>query len=92
MKTLGRQAVIEGKNQKTLHIQDWWRQVDREFLSHSEPILAFKLYQEALEATKVVIYLDTFLELVKRPSEPKTKDPDGKEPVLLHGASRVGFS
>jgi hypothetical protein len=76
MKVLGRQAVIEAKNQKNLHIQEWWIQTERQTLSYGEPILAFKLYREPLEATKVVIYLDTFLELVKRSSEPKIQEQD----------------
>lgn len=76
MKVLGRQAVIEAKNQKNLHIQEWWIQTERQTLNWGEPVLAFKLFREPLEATKVVIYLDTFLELVKRASEPKIQEQD----------------
>lgn len=76
MKVLGRQAVIEAKNQKNLHIQEWWIQTERQTLNYGEPVLAFKLYRQPLEATKVVIYLDTFLELVKRASEPKIQEQD----------------
>jgi len=40
--------------------------------------LGIKLHNEPLEASKVVIYLDTFLELAKRASEPKIKEPDNE--------------
>ena len=35
-----------------------------------------KFHNEPLEASKAMIYLDTLLELVKKASEPKMKDPD----------------
>lgn len=71
MKVCGRPAVIEAKNQKSLHIPEWWKQTESQVLGYGEPILAFKQFREPLEATKVVIYLDTFLELVKRSQDTK---------------------
>ncbi len=65
MMVLGQNAGIECKNQATLSIPDWWRQTKKMESLGREPILAFKIYGEPLTETKVVIYLDTFLELVK---------------------------
>lgn len=65
MMVLGQNAGIECKNQANLSIPDWWRQTRKLQSLAREPILAFKIYGEPLEETKVVIYLDTFLELVK---------------------------
>lgn len=65
MMVLGQNAGIECKNQKTLKISDWWKQTKKLESLGREPILAFKLHGEPLPETKVVIYLDTFLELVK---------------------------
>ncbi len=65
MMVLGINAGIECKNQKNLHIQDWWRQTKKLESLRREPILAFHIDNEQWEETKVVIYLDTFLELVK---------------------------
>lgn len=65
MMVLGQNAGFECKNQATLSIPDWWRQTKKMESLSREPILAFKIFGEPLEETKVVIYLDTFLELVK---------------------------
>lgn len=65
MMVLGQNAGFECKNQATLHIPDWWKQVKKLESLGREPILVFKIYGEPLSETKVVIYLDTFLELVK---------------------------
>ena len=40
--------------------------------------MVIKLHNEPLEASKVIIYLDTFLELAKRASEPKITEPDNE--------------
>ncbi len=76
LKILNRQAVIECKNQKLVKFQDWWIQTEKQCLGYGEPVLVIKLDNQPLEATKAVIYLDTLLELIKRASEPKMKDPD----------------
>lgn len=65
MMVLGQNAGIECKNQANLAIPEWWRQTKKLESLRREPILAFKIYGEPMEETKVVIYLDTFLELVK---------------------------
>ena len=83
MKILNRQAVIECKNQKVVKFQEWWIQTEKQCLGYGEPVLVIKLYNQPLEASKVVIYLDTFLELVKRASEPKLKDPDRETQYLV---------
>lgn len=69
MMILDQNAGIECKNQKIIKIPDWWRQTKKLELLGREPVLAFKIFGEPLEETKVVIYLDTFLELVKRQNE-----------------------
>lgn len=65
MTVLGQNAGIECKNQAVIKIPEWWRQTKKLESLSREPILAFKIYGEPLQETKVVIYLDTFLELVK---------------------------
>ncbi len=65
MMVLGQNAGIECKNQKTLHIPEWWKQTKKLESLGREPVLVFKPYGEPLAETKVVIYLETFLELVK---------------------------
>lgn len=64
MQILGVNAGIECKNHKVIKLQDWWRQTKKLESLNREPVLVFKIDQEPLEATKVVIYLDTLLELV----------------------------
>jgi hypothetical protein len=71
MMIFGQNAGIECKNQKTLHIPDWWKQTKKLESLSREPILVFKEFGESLEETKCVIYLDTLLELVKNSSTEK---------------------
>lgn len=66
MMILGQNAGIECKNQANLSIPDWWRQTKKLESLGREPVLAFKIFGEPLGETKVVVYLDTFLELVKK--------------------------
>lgn len=65
MMVLGQNVGIECKNHSTLHIPEWWKQVKKLESLGREPMLVFKIYGEPLEATKVVMYLDTVLELLK---------------------------
>lgn len=65
MMILGQNAGIECKNQATLSIPDWWRQTKQLETLGREPVLCFRIAHEPMEDTKVVIYLDTLLELVK---------------------------
>lgn len=65
MQIFGRQAGIEAKNHATLHIPEWWKQTLKLEDLGMEPILAFKQYGESLDGTKVIIYLETFLKLVR---------------------------
>jgi hypothetical protein len=71
MMILGQNAGIECKNQAVLKIPEWWKQTKRLESLGREPVLAFKIYGEPLEATKVVIYLDTLLGLVAGQIEAK---------------------
>lgn len=61
----GRNLGIEAKNHKTPHIKDWWLQAQKLEVLGREPVLAYKLENEQYEETKVVIYLDTFLDMIK---------------------------
>lgn len=61
----GRNLGIECKNQKTLSIPAWWKQTKMLQLYNREPILAFKIHNEPYEETKVVVYLDTLLDLIR---------------------------
>ena len=65
MQVLGRQAGIECKHATNYDVPDWWRQTKKLESLGYEPILAIKQTHETYDGTKVVIYLDTFLELVK---------------------------
>ena len=65
MMILGQNAGIECKNHKTLALPDWWRQTKLLESLGREPMLIFKFQGDSLEDTKVVMYLDTVLELIK---------------------------
>lgn len=82
MMILGQNAGIEAKNHATIHIPEWWRQTKKLESLGREPVLAFKLPGESYDDAKVVIYLETFLELVKRANAfqgvmPTNEDPKG---------------
>ncbi len=62
---LGKQIGIECKNQKVLHISDWWDQTKKLEVLGQEPVLVYKEFGEPVEAAKAVIYLDTLLELLR---------------------------
>lgn len=62
---LGQNAGFECKNHATLHIPEWWRQTKKLESLGREPVLVFKQFGESMGETKVVIYLDTLLELIK---------------------------
>lgn len=62
---LGQNVGIEVKNQANLAIPEWWRQTKKLESLGCEPLLVFKIYGEPLEETKVVMYLDTLLEVLK---------------------------
>ena len=70
----GRNLGIEAKNHKNAHIQDWWRQTQKLEALGREPVLAYKLANEQYEETKVVVYLDTFLDMVKALEQMKPID------------------
>ncbi len=65
MIVLDRTAGIEVKNHKVPHIKDWWRQTQKLEQLGYEPMLVYKLGGEGYGDTKVVMYLDTVLELIR---------------------------
>jgi hypothetical protein len=65
MMVLGQNAGIECKNQATLKIPEWWKQTKKLESLAREPMLVFKQFGEPLGETKVVMYLDSVLELIK---------------------------
>lgn len=69
MMILGQNAGIECKNQNTLKIQEWWRQTKKLETLSKEPLLVFHIKNEPLQETKVVMYLDTLLEMIKKLKE-----------------------
>lgn len=92
MMVLGQNVGIEAKNQKTLCIPDWWKQTKKLESLGREPVLVFKQFGEPLEETKCVIYLDTFLELVKRGNQndkSETFTPSSDNKTLQWKAERA---
>lgn len=69
MTILGQNAGIECKNQALLKIPEWWKQTKKLESLGREPVLAFKMFGEPMAETKVVIYYDTLLELIKESNE-----------------------
>lgn len=65
LQVLGQNAGIECKFAAKAEVSKWWEQTRKLEKLGYEPILVYKLNNERFESTKVVIYLDTFLELVK---------------------------
>jgi len=65
MQVLGQNAGIECKFAEKAQITEWLRQTQKLEDQGYEPILVYKLNRELFASTKVVIYLETFLELVK---------------------------
>lgn len=66
MMILGQNAGIECKNQKTLSIPDWWRQVKKLESLGREPVLVFKIHNAPMGDTLATVYLDTLLDLIKQ--------------------------
>ncbi len=73
MMILGQNVGIECKNQKTLAIPDWWRQVRKLESLGREPVLVFKIHNAPLGDTLATVYLNTLLEMVKEIEDLKTK-------------------
>ena len=72
MQVLDRQAGIECKHATSYDVPGWWRQTKKLETLGYEPILVIKQTHETYDGTKAVIYLDTFLELVKAASKLST--------------------
>jgi hypothetical protein len=82
MTILNRNVSIECKNQKSISFPEWWKQCEEAAIkTSSEPLLVTKYDREPLEAAKVTIYLDTFLDLIKKASEPKSQFNANRELV-----------
>lgn len=65
MMILGQNAGIEAKNQKVAKVSEWWKQTRKLQSLGYEPVLVYSLQYEPFSDAKVVIYLDTLLELIK---------------------------
>lgn len=65
LECLGQNIGFECKNHATLKIPEWWRQTKKLMSLAREPVLVFRQTNEPMGETKVVIYLDTFLEMLK---------------------------
>lgn len=78
---LGRQCMFECKNQKSINFPQWWKQTEEHCKSGGEPLLITKYDKEPLEAAKITLYLDTFLDLLKKAQEPKTQFNANRELV-----------
>ena len=61
---LGRNLGVECKNQETLHIPDWWRQVEELEKLDREPVLVYKIPRRNPRVYLVSIYLETFLDML----------------------------
>lgn len=78
----GLNAGIECKNHAKANVKIWWDQtIKLESLGY-EPVLAYKLDNEPMEDTKVVLRLDTLLELLQEAQGVTT------EKVITIGESR----
>ena len=73
---LNKNIGIECKNYKVAHVKDWFKQAQQLEVLGREPVVAYKLGGESYGETKVILYLDTFLDLLKRSTEPKTIQAD----------------
>jgi len=62
---LDKNAGFECKNYKKAHVQDWWKQAQKLEKLGREPIVVYKLFGEPMGEAKAIIYLDTFLQLLK---------------------------
>lgn len=56
---------IECKNHAVAHVKDWWTQAQQLEKLGREPVVVYKLKGEGMGDTKVIIYLETFLELLQ---------------------------
>lgn len=79
LQILGRNIGIEAKHHNQISYMAWWKQTRELEKVGREPVLAIKQTNEDYGHTKVVIYLDTFLDMCKRCQEPTTVDTDSYE-------------
>lgn len=84
LRVLGQNVGFECKHYGSLAIQEWWRQTKKLEKLGREPVLVFKQTQDQYADVRVVIYLDTFLELVKA--------ANGSPPVINVGIPVVTAS
>ena len=86
---LGQNVGFECKNQSTLCIPEWWRQTRKLESLSREPVLVFKQFGEALEEAKVVIYLDTFLELIRNSQQIEISGVENEDPKKRYAIKRM---
>jgi hypothetical protein len=70
-----REIGIECKNHKVPHIKDWWKQTEKLDGLGFEPVLIYSLGGERIENCKVVIYFETFLDILKKNNKPTMANP-----------------
>ena len=95
----GRNLGFECKNHSVAKVRDWFKQAqDLEKLGR-EPIVAYKLKGESYYETKCIIYLDTFLELVKSYYQLTDKVDDIKSEIeetthydKIDGVNKIDFA
>jgi len=70
-----RELGIECKNFKVPHIRNWWKQTEKLDGLGFEPVLIYSLGGERIENCKVVIYFETFLDMLKKNNKPTMANP-----------------
>lgn len=70
-----RQLGIECKNCSKATVKSWWKQTEKLDSLGFEPVLIYKLSKERIENCKVVIYFETFLDMLKKNNKPTMANP-----------------
>ena len=76
MMILGVNVGIECKNYAVAKVREWWAQAEKLEFVRRVPVVTYKLKGESYEDTKVILRLDTFLDMAKRAEEPKIMADD----------------
>lgn len=71
LQILGKNIGFECKNYANANVQEWWRQAQKLEALGREPVVVYKLKNEQYKKVKVILYLDTLLELIKASYEKK---------------------
>ena len=79
MQILGINIGIECKNQSVAKVREWWSQAQELEYVRRVPVVVYKLKGENFEDSKVIISLDTFLDMAKRSQAPMIERRDDSE-------------